>query len=300
MTAKQRKKRLHKPHAARIDDILARLASVSEGYEIVTFLNDQKIEICFEENTLAAASSSLVIDRIEEGKYIYAGRKIILGNGLDDDNIAQALVHEAQHMRHHMNDLGNPDMLLSLEDHKLFRAVQEVDAQAAAIDVTFKMKLAGDTGPYEKTAEIGYEDMCRAYEAAYEADPQSIYDGRAKRAAFEAWFTKASRVEHYDRDTENLHEKVIENLCAKSKSHGLSAGALESDWVKRIGALSGVNYLNLPGQSDPLETTRATLAETRKEIAAEKQTAESANDNAAAAPQNNLQPKLPKSGGFGT
>ncbi|MBL1147331.1 MAG: hypothetical protein HND56_09325 [Pseudomonadota bacterium] len=298
MTAKKREKRLKKQHAARCDDILARLAAVSEGYDMVTFLNDHKIEICFEKDALFEAASSLTIDRIENGKYIYVGTKIILNESLHDDNIAQALVHEAQHMRHHMNDLGNPDMLLSLEDHQLFRAVQEADAQAAAIDVTFKLKLAGDAGPYEKTAAVGYEEMCRAYEAAYEADPQSIYDGRAKRAAFDAWFTKPSRVAHYDHDTENLHEKIIENLCAKSKEHGLSAGALENDWVERIGGLSDVNYLHLPGQSDPLSTARATLTETRKEIAkiaAEKQAEKTANDNEkpAAALENNPQPKSP-------
>lgn len=292
MTAKKRKKRLHRPHTVRLDDILARLASVSEGYDMVTFLNDKKIAICFEKDAQSEAASALTIDRIENGKYIYVAAKIILNSSLHDDNIAQALVHEAQHMRHHINDLGNPAMLLSLEDHQLFRAVQEADAQATAIDVTFKLKLAGDAGPYEKTAEIGYDDMCRAYEAAYDADPQSIYDGRAKRAAFDAWFTKASRVAHYDRDTENLHEKVIENLCAKSKDHGLSAGALEQDWVKRIGALSDVNYLNLPGQTDPLATARATLAETRKEIAAKEQADKTANDNTAAASQGKRKPNI--------
>src|SRR5690606_17600925 len=147
MTAKKRKKRLHKPHTARLDDILARLAAVSEGYDMVTFLNEKKIGICFEQNVHSEAASSLTIDRLENGKYIYAGAEIILNESLHDDNIAQALVHEAQHMRHHMNDLGNPAMLLSLEDHKLFRAIQEADAQTTAIDVTFKLKLAGDGGP---------------------------------------------------------------------------------------------------------------------------------------------------------
>jgi len=305
MTAKKRKKRLKKQHSARCDDILARLASVSEGYDMVTFLNDKKIEICFEKDALFEAASSLTIDRIEDGKYIYVATKIILNESLHDDNIAQALIHEAQHMRHHLNDLGNPDLLLSLEDHQLFRAIQEADAQATAIDVTFKLKLAGDTGPYEKTAEIGYDEMCRAYEAAYEADPQSICDGRAKRAAFDAWFGKPSRVAHYDYDTENLHEKVIENLCRTSKTHGLSAGALEQDWVERIGALSDVNYLNLPGQTDPLATARATLAATRKEaakIAAEQRAEKTANDNSAVAPQSNPQPPKspppPKLSGF--
>ncbi|TNE32235.1 MAG: hypothetical protein EP349_02145 [Alphaproteobacteria bacterium] len=306
MSAKKREKRLNKQHAARCDDILARLATVSEGYDMVTFLNDHKIEICFEKDALFEAASSLTIDRIENGKFIYVEAKIILNESLHDDNIAQALVHEAQHMRHHMNDLGNPNRLLSLEDHQLFRAMQEADAQATAIDVTFKLKLAGDGGPYEKTAEIGYDDMCRAYEAAYEADPQSIYDGRAKRAAFDVWFTKPSRVRHYDSDTENLHEKVIENLCAESENHGMEDGLLKKKWAKKIGTLSGVNYLDLPGQTDPLETARAALVETRKEVAkiAAAELAEKAandNENPAAAPDNNPQPQSPpppKADGF--
>ncbi|TVQ84128.1 MAG: hypothetical protein EA357_03450 [Micavibrio sp.] len=264
MTAKKRKKRLKRQDSARCDDILARLAAVPEGYEVAVFLNTERVEICFDEQAFSEAASAVTITGLKDGKYSYSRPTIILNAALGDNNITQALVHEVQHLRHHLNGLGNPDRILSEEDHQLFRAVQEADAQAAAVDVTFKMKLKGDGKPYERTAAIGYEDMCRAYEKAYEADPQSIRDGRAKRAAFDAWFTKQSRVAHYDRNTVDVHTPFLENLRKKYSGHGLKPGRLKKEWIRKIGALSDVNYLDLPGQPDALDTARAALKKTRE------------------------------------
>lgn len=241
----------------RCEKIMQRLAQIADGHDIVDFLYENDIEIAFDDDALFHASSLVSIERLENGQFIYQGAKIIINTDIDDDNALQAVVHETQHLRHHFNELGNPKNILSLEDHKLLRALQEADAQATAIDVTYKMKvLHGDDAPFQSTCDVGYAEMGRAYERAYQKDPEAMHNGEAKRKAFEAWFENKDRIAHYNRDTEEVHEPFLQSLYEKYPEHGMKKGKLTNAWLKALGALSSQNYLQRHETERPLRKMR--------------------------------------------
>jgi len=137
--------------AARLETILDRLAKVPEGGEVVDYLKAQNVDIQLKKQTHnhAAAASTLLITGVEKGVYSYENPKIIIQAELSDDNILQALVHEAQHIRQHLSGVGNPDRILDEAETVLFYRLQEADAQAAATQVAWRLKQAGDPAPWE-------------------------------------------------------------------------------------------------------------------------------------------------------
>lgn len=262
----------------RQEKIFARISAAPEGQDTVAFLEQEKIDIWFvpprashqdtqngsqqkEEEKGCEVSSTVTIDRLEGGVYYYAGGFIEANPGRSDANLSQAMFHEAQHLRQHFAGVGNADRILTDEDEKIFRQIQEADAQATSVEDCFRLLLLGDDAPFRKAGAVGYEEMCSAYMRAYEKDPDSIYDGRAKRAAFEAWFETDSHVAYYNRNTEESQIPFLKKMRELYPGHGLSEGPLESAWVNRIGDLSAVNYFALPGQEDVLTFVRRRNAE---------------------------------------
>ncbi len=232
----------------RIGRLLDRLSAVDEGKEIVRFFQEKNVHITFVQGCVAPAISNFVIERIENGKHIYSRFDIFLDPELDDSNLIQAIVHEAQHIRHHAAGLGNPPFLVSRSKHRLIRRVQEADAQAAATLVTYKLKLSGDDGPFHAAAKAGYACMNIAFEKAVHHDPNSLKNGQARRAAFNAWPQNRERVAHYDGNTDKIQSAVLRALLRKNLGHGFRRAGAED--IKRfiiaIGALSDDNYMAKP------------------------------------------------------
>jgi hypothetical protein len=131
------------------------------------------------------------------------------------------------------------------------RAV-EADAQATAVEIAWKLK---DTGkPAAWNSLTSFEEPGNTIATAYEkqalADPASVDDGRAKRAAFDEWFVTKTRLDYSFTELYNgwAVEKVIDkDKLEKLTAHGSKLEPLKVSDIEKLGELSSVNYLTLPG-----------------------------------------------------
>lgn len=234
--------------SARLESIFQRLSTVPEGKQIVDFLKTNGIAIVFKSKGVNFAASNVIISRVKNGHIHYGNCSIMLNENLNDDNLLQSLVHEAQHMRHHLAGLGNPDFWPdSEEEHCLLRRIQEADAQATATYITYILKQQGDSGPYNEVLQTDYAPMCHAFEAACKNTPDALHNGTATRAAFDKWFDSEYQTRFYDRDTVLNHIPFLKGQLWAYPDHGLKEKALTEEWIVKIGALAPVNYMTLPG-----------------------------------------------------
>ena len=178
----------------RIQGILDRLKKAPEGAAVVEFIKQNNIVFSLEEDQDNYASSTAIIIGIKDGIYTYKNPLVILRESLSDDNLTQAIVHEVGHLKQHLQGVGNPDRILSEDQYILFYRAAEADAQAWATQVAWGLKQAGDEAPWKAAKDVGYADICDAYEKAVLFDPSSATDGRARREAFDAWFARDSRL----------------------------------------------------------------------------------------------------------
>lgn len=229
--------------ADRVKSILDRLSKVPEGREVVDFLKNHAVKIDLQDDPVNWAASTLTITDVVGGVYSYKDPVIILKESLSDDNLLQAIVHESQHLRQHLSGAGNPDRVLSREEYILFYRASEADAQAACTFVTWKLKEAGDAGPWKMAGEVGYSDICNAFEKLAANDPQSLDDGRAQRAAFDAWFDNTGRLADYNKATVDAMIPFLEKGREIFKKHGMPEGKLDESWLKKLGAVSPTVYL---------------------------------------------------------
>ena len=227
---------------ARLQRLYDRLSVIPEGAEIVAMLKDNAIPVLFEKLKCVALTNTK--SYIEDKKTIYGAIEIWLDRACDDDTLLQALIHESQHVRHHLNGVGNPDFLMSAEDEYWVRRIQEADAQAKTAEITYFLKRAGDSGPFIAAQKIGYAETGTAFEDAFQENPAT-----AKRAAFDAWFCNAGWCAYYDRNTRELQLHNTQSLLKISKRHNLEPTSPEEKkaWALRIGGLSSPNYMQIPG-----------------------------------------------------
>ncbi|TAL36284.1 MAG: hypothetical protein EPN97_06355 [Alphaproteobacteria bacterium] len=229
--------------ADRVKTILDRLSKVPEGREVVDFLKNHAVKIDLQDDPVNWAASTLTITDVVNGVYSYKDPVIILKKNLSDDNLLQAIVHESQHLRQHLSGVGNPDRILPLEEYILFYRASEADAQAACTVVTWKLKEAGDAGPWKMAGEVGYQDICDAFEKAVNENPAALNDGRAQRAAFDAWFENPARLASYNRATADFMVPFLEKGREIFNSHGMTEGVLDESWLKKLNAASSASYL---------------------------------------------------------
>lgn len=163
------------------------------------------------------------------------------------------LVHELQHIHQAqkgMLRLGVQKTVSPMESVWYERAI-EADAKATSVDISYKLMKAGHPEAWNemKMRRTASRDFIRAYEDAVKKDPQSVENGFAKRAAFDAWFdAKLS----YNGDTvsrlyndQGLSSYSLPNTPEKEARRPMAH--LEAGDIRRLGTLSAVNYLELPG-----------------------------------------------------
>ena len=236
----------------RIQTILDRLKKAPEGAAVVDFIKQNNIVFSLEEDKDNYASSTAIIIAIKDGIYEYKNPLVILRESLSDDNLAQAIVHEVGHLRQHLGKVGNPDRILSQDQYILFYRAAEADAQAWATQVAWALKQQGDAGPWQAAKDVGYADICDAYEKTVMEDPSSASDGRARREAFDAWFAKDSRLAGYNRSTADRMISFLEKGREIFKSHGMEQKPLDATWLKKLESCTPDMYLHLDGYRDPL------------------------------------------------
>ena len=229
--------------ADRVKTILDRLSKVPEGREVVDFLKNNAVKIDLQDDPVNWAASTLTITDVVNGAYAYKDPVIILKESLSDDNLLQAIVHESQHLRQHLSGVGNPDRILSRDEYILFYRASEADAQAACTFVTWKLKESGDAGPWKMAGEVGYQDICDAFEKIAVEDPASLDDGRAQREAFDAWFDNTGRLANYNKATVDSMIPFLEKGREIFKNHGMAEGRLAESWLQKLNAASPASYL---------------------------------------------------------
>lgn len=235
------KEEFNNSSADRIEGLLARLDKVPEGKAVADFIRDNKVEIRLKKDPANWAASTLTITGIKDGQYEYKDPVIILKRGLSDDNLLQAIVHESQHLKQHLSGVGNPDRILSEKEYVLFYRASEADAQALCTHVTWKLKEAGDAGPWEAAKFVGYSDICDAYEKA-------VNDGadgaKAQRDAFDAWFGKAERLAGYNKSTvDSMIPFLKKGREEVFKDHGLVEKPLDATWLDKLDKAAHQPYL---------------------------------------------------------
>lgn len=238
------------PNSPRIKDAFDRLSKIAEGKEIVDLLTSLGVELIIDTSYPQSATTTVSMS-VKNREYTYGKMSIKFGD-LPDGNLIQAIVHEAQHIRQHIAQLVNPYVVVPDDQMKMLHRCLEADAQTVATDIAFKLKFAGDDTPWLAAQQVGYADMCEAYEDAYNNDPCSIETGMAMRAAFDAWFSSDDRLKSYDQDTENVHIPFIKTLMDTNPEHGLRKGSLRNEWYKAIGRVAQrpFNYLKKSAAKD--------------------------------------------------
>jgi len=244
------KEEFNNSSADRIEGLLARLETVPEGKAVVDFIRANKVDIQLKKDPANWAASTLTITGIKDGLYSYKDPVIILKKSLTDDNLLQAIVHESQHLKQHLSGVGNPDRILSEKEYILFYRASEADAQALCTHVTWKLKEAGDAGPWEAAKFVGYGDICDAYEKAV---TDGADDAKALRAAFDAWFDNPARLAGYNKSTaESMIPFLKKGREEVFKGHGLTENPLDSTWVDKLDKAAYQPYLLTPASRDLL------------------------------------------------
>jgi hypothetical protein len=244
------KEEFNNSSADRIDGLLARLETVPEGKAVVDFIRDNKVEIQLKKEPANWAASTLTITGITEGQYSYKKPVIILKKSLSDDNLLQAIVHESQHLKQHLSGVGNPDRVLDEKEYILFYRASEADAQALCTHVTWKLKEAGDTGPWEAAKFVGYGDICDAYEKAV---TDGADDTKALRTAFDAWFDKPERLAGYNKSTvDSMIPFLKKGREEVFKDHGLVEKPLDATWIDKLDKAAYTPYLKACAERDLL------------------------------------------------
>lgn len=237
----------HIAQQLRLQNIFNQLAVIDEGQQVLDFLSQNAVDVVFDRNNPQYAAGNFTVTGIKGSRFLYGSCFIDCNSTLNDHNLLQAVIHESQHIKHHLNDLGNPGFWPSDEDHCLIRRVQEADAQATTTKIVYLLKEAGYPGPYQEVMNTIYAPLCDAFAAACQADPQALHNGAAKRAAFDCWFDNDGNIQHYDRNTV-LHQKpFLQARLYENPHHTIRSGGIREKWLKKIGALSCVNYMDLPG-----------------------------------------------------
>ncbi|HYD18659.1 MAG TPA: DUF6782 family putative metallopeptidase [Patescibacteria group bacterium] len=227
----------------RIECIMTRLRKVPEGEAVATYIRENNVRIDLTDNPVHLAASSLIINGIRDGIWDYEKPVIFLKRGLNDDNLLQAIVHEVGHINQHLSKVGNPDRILSETETILFYRAAEADAQALATEVTWALKQAGDAKPWNETCKVGYGDICAVYEKTVTSAPESIADGRAKRAAFDAWFDNPARVAGYNDSTVNDMIPWLTKMRGVFQNSNMQEKPLDEGWVQKLDGIGPKSYL---------------------------------------------------------
>lgn len=187
----------------------------------------------------------------QEGKYaaIPGTLEILLNPTIwRKKRLALSALHEARHLSQYMSGFFMPGKVVSRADVTWFLYVMEADAESFAALQAFKLKRVGDDSLFRvgKSRFYGRRRIYQAVENAYRQDPSSLENGRARRAAFDAFFTYAGLKEAYAERAVHKHRHLtsIFSSSANARVEALSAAEVEG-----IGVVGGekINYLTLPG-----------------------------------------------------
>jgi hypothetical protein len=155
--------------------------------------------------------------------------------------LAAALAHELRHVEHSVH-IPALNYYPPLEAVKINR-ILEADASAYSVGVACEIAWKnGDYGPLEALDNYSEGDIRDAFMANVTPGKPLKEDMAPFRAAYNAWFKKKERVEHYDIEAISLYMDIKESVLSDLFDI-LSSGARPPE-LRRIGVMpQGWNYL---------------------------------------------------------
>ncbi|MEZ0226168.1 MAG: GNAT family N-acetyltransferase [Alphaproteobacteria bacterium] len=243
----------------RIDRALETLASLPEGKELVEAAKKNNIRFQLTPDPLARGGGLSSWNGVRNGEMTVALSDTIRLQGYSTEGtLVVQMAHELQHLKQANAGMRTPfqGQLRTPEDAIVYERFMEADAEATATELAYKLKRAGKPAAWDALqGALGMPpEISTAYEKMATQDPASLTDGRAKRAAFDAWF---SAKQASGRTITNVYgDQALSNYPAKEQlvkmaDAGAAVAPLTPEDVKKLGALSDVNYLDIPG-SRPL------------------------------------------------
>ena len=238
----------------RLDRVLADLSAVPEGKELVDMMRGKESSISLNPNVIERGGLHHHEKEILEGSFVQRPGEITVGAFYTHGGLVAVLAHELQHRKQLLSGVSTPmhekvPSPLEIVWHNRFI---EGDAEATAADIAYKLKQAGKPEAWDFMKKDNLAGAAFAYEAAVEKNPDAVNDGTAKRAAFDAWFDKPQQGRNWTMsqayNNQGISHFIGKMQLEKMARMGVPFEPLEVADYAKIGALSKVNYLELPGQ----------------------------------------------------
>ena len=201
-------------------------------------------------------------------------------NAPDSAAFMSNAIIDTSHELGHMGQAKATGSMFSVRDYGLAHQERllalrhyEAAATAASVQVAWELAERGDDGPWQAMTTDGPDQAsAQAFAAVARQDPAAITDGRARRAAHDAWFTDSGRQTAYEDAMTQSYRQVLTALAMQQEigyPHG-NAQALatmvgtkpaEDGHLIAAGAMpDGINHLTVPGGKslrDPAYTAMA-------------------------------------------
>ena len=230
------------------------LSKVPEGADLVAIAKETRTRIASNFGRLGASYGKgfFVTPDIYDDT-----RPSVEIQGFSDKSMrAGLMIHELQHLNQDKAGMLDLAADVSPVERVWYNRVTEADAHATAVDIAYKLKMIGEEGGWDylrsKHDTLSGGSIAAAYEAAAKKDPDSIYDGRAKREAYDEWF-KAEMPSGVNEDLSVNYNSQgvrkagigVDNMLNSGRDKNF-APLLRQD-IEKLGDLSPVNYMKLPG-----------------------------------------------------
>ncbi|MDI1226523.1 MAG: hypothetical protein PSY14_02415 [bacterium] len=170
------------------------------------------------------------------------------------------LIHEMHHERQLQNGVMKPlqDKVPSPVEQVWYERAMEADAQATAVDISWKLKEAGKPAAWTEMEKLGgwRQQVAEAYAKKAEQDPASVESGAAKREAFDTWFS--AKTDNGFTTPQIYNRQALNNLPKSEDIHEMYKGGkplapITVADIEKLGGIAEINYLKLPG-GKPLDS----------------------------------------------
>tara|TARA_B100001123_G_scaffold137821_1_gene160076 strand:+ start:2954 stop:4204 length:1251 start_codon:yes stop_codon:yes gene_type:complete len=178
-------------------------------------------------------------------------------------------IHELGHVAQDQKcgrNFCNLDLTVPLSQRIMAVRHFEAAADAIAIQAAWEAKQAGDPALWEiANSPMGDPPLAQAFERSVRRRPDNAHNGKARRAAHDAWFKAGDGVHRYDQATIDRHRFELDCLAVQQAEDypDPTARLLASDAGKRKLRLNdfrdfgvmpdGGDHLRLQGHADVLD-----------------------------------------------
>ena len=181
------------------------------------------------------------------------------------EHMAHELVHVGQHRQ--VTDIAQLGFSAetSPRDRLLLTRHLEAAAAAGSAQVAWELKQAGDDSVWRYGIERNYyRGVFQAFEAAAITDPRGVENGRARRAAHDAWFDSKDLVLAYDRQQLDQSRNILRQLSSRQTDRAIDSktrqtmrqlgeARIADNVLMRFGQIvpGGSNHLAISGMDGP-------------------------------------------------